>query len=181
MSTQSYCSDCPDREACHTGMPCDFVKQVDAAFRQREEALKGKVPTMSNTAKNVTPKDVAEKAEEFQKNADIPTQASDEPNAPELEVIEGELKETFRSRFHSLTEKLKRNRKAVVGATAAFAVATVAVVKFVQSQAEQVADDGDDQEIYEAAMDKIAEDLESMGDSQAAADVRKSKTKSKTV
>lgn len=111
---------------------------------------------MSNTApKKTTPADVAAKAAEeklvgpAQTTVEITqdgvtvTESEETKDAPELTVIEGEkdAKKALKERLVETTAKLKQHKKALVLTCAAVGVATLAVAKYVKSQAEKVVEE----------------------------------------
>lgn len=108
---------------------------------------------MSNNAKNstTTPADVAkgkesndatdaliEESKAARKTSTtVPAQAEGEKAAGDVSVEETteSEKKSFKDRFASLTEKLKANKKTVIGVTAAVSVAALAFAKIVKQKA----------------------------------------------
>lgn len=102
---------------------------------------------------NVTPADVAAKAAE--EKLVVPAQAEGEKVEPQ-EVVEKNTdgntdetpeKKSVKDRLAGLTEKLKQNKKTLIGVAAVAGAATFTLVKYVKSQATEVVElDGDSDE-----------------------------------
>lgn len=151
-----FCKTCPDREFCHTvssvSVPCEYVKQVNAALTDYDQRLKGKKTKMSTTPKKtVTPADVVAKAAE--EKLVVPAQLTPEEQAaeaveevfeeadkqaePKLTVIEGEKgeKKPLKVRLAEATEKVKKHKKALAITAAAVGVVSLTVAKYFKNQA----------------------------------------------
>jgi hypothetical protein len=113
---------------------------------------------MSNPSKNI--KDVHAAGAESNSHVDaliaeanlvgkasVPAQGSEvtdqsdektgEKETPDLAVVEGD-KKSLKERLAAVTEQVKKNKKAVAATVAVVGVATLAVVKYVKKQAEQI-------------------------------------------
>jgi hypothetical protein len=156
-TTETFCTDCPDRKLCEMGSSCEFVRGVQAMIKYTNEVTRGRVPnTMSENKKTtVTPADVAAKAAEDKLvKPTVPQQA--EPateekvqdqttETPDEKGTDDETKAPVEQRLAEQVTKLrgliKKNRTVVFGLAGTILAAGFAMRKFAKNAAAEVVEE----------------------------------------
>lgn len=151
MTAKAYCVDCPDRETCHIGAACDFVRGVNAIAIQYGNLLKGK----NIMTKNTTPADVAAKAaeeklvsavpaqgEKSEKDADVKSNPVEGQEA--MDEVAEETKKTLKDRVSALLSKVKENKKFLAGVVAGSVGTALVMGKLAKDKVEEVVETEDD-------------------------------------
>lgn len=148
MKTTPFCGDCPDREACHQGASCEYVRGVEAFFRKYDENLKGKTKMTAAKKTTVTANDVVDQAVE-EKLVVVPAQSEGEKSVSEIDqedntsddVEDGKDKVSLRNRLAGLLSKVRENKKVLGAAAVVAGVSVYALAKAAAKKAAQEIED----------------------------------------
>lgn len=163
-----YCTDCPDRESCDAGYPCDFVRSINDIL-ESENFMSNIKHTVSSVAADAI-KAANEKAERVQHEAaeDETAEAIDEAtellgkaskklksvshDADDSDDKSDDAKAThFVVRIPKFSTIVKNKKHVFIGLGGVAVIAAAAFLKFNQKQVEirleDVSDEGSDSEV----------------------------------